>query len=157
MPRVNRKRKNNPPRKPKPIKFNQNEIESEVRKAAEVTATEAGVVEALPTPESSSVGETSVNVVAEDAINNKTPVISDEIAAFVEGDNLTLEENDITSSDDDDDDEITSKLNILSITLSHSLILFPLRFGRAITFGVHFRLPRSRCLRTKRIDDERHR
>lgn len=103
MPRISRKRKNAPQRKPKTIKFNQNEIESEQRKADEaVGAAVAVVVDA----ETCSSAETRVNAVAEDAVN-QTHVTSDLNAIVAdEGDNLTLEEDDIIAVDE----EITSKL-----------------------------------------------
>lgn len=97
MPRVNRKRKNVPQRKPKPIKFNQNEIESE-RKSVVAVAVDAAIADTV-----------DVNVVADDAINQ-----TDVIAHDGEGDNLTLEGDDIIADDDDDrqHDEITSKLKM---------------------------------------------
>lgn len=120
MPRVNRKRKNTPQRKPKTIKFNQNEIESEMRKATEIGATAVGVVEietAQPTAEPSSVADVRESVVAEDAIN-QAHVMSDEIAAEADGGvNSTLEEDDIIAVDD----KITSKLSqFLSLSLPPS-------------------------------------
>lgn len=116
MPRVNRKRKNVPQRKPKTIKFNQNELESEERKAAATTVGDGVEEEATP-----SADETSTKVVDEDATINQPHaiVMSDGIAATPESDNLTLEEDDIIA----ENDEITSKLFFSTTSLSFCPIL----------------------------------
>lgn len=150
MPRIQRKRKNAPQRKPKTIKFNQNEIESEQRKADEAAGGAVGVVVDAE-PCSSAV--TSVNAVAEDAIN-QTHVTNDLNGVADKGDNLPLEvEDDIIAVDD----EITSKLKLFEF-LSRSphflCVLVVINF-RSIFFWLELP-PVSRCLpETERID-ERH-
>lgn len=112
MPRANRKRKNIPQRKPKTIKFNQNEIEIEERKAAAVSAVEDVVAT------TSTKGSCSTASAIGDAITH-AHAINDEIAVTDGGDNCASDEDGLNAADD----ECTSNYSP-SFSLSHLTIIF---------------------------------